>query len=54
MCYKENETNLKQLRGMKGTILERAARQGFFKEAAIMSATSNSSSGLLVVTTLFS
>lgn len=45
MCYKENETSLKQLRGMRGTILERAVGQGFFKEAAIMLAISNSSSG---------
>lgn len=32
MCHRENETDLKQLRGMEGTILERAVRLGFFKE----------------------
>lgn len=30
--YKENKIDLKKLRGMEETILERAARQGFFKK----------------------
>lgn len=30
--YKENETNLKKIREMEGTISERAVRQGFFKK----------------------